>query len=263
MQIITLLSDWGTKDPYLAAVKGRIVSQVPESVIVDLSHEVSPFDITQASFILRQAYSNFPKGTIHIIGINTVASIETPHTVLKFDGQYFIGADNGIFNLILDGEKPEEIIELDVMQDSPFFTFSTRDLFVKAAAHLAEGKPLSGLGTPKEEINQRFSFMPVVEGNVLKGKVIYIDNYENLITNISATRFQEFGNGDAFRIDLRGSQYKLNRLYTSYTDVSEGEPVALFGTHGFLEIAICMGTASSLLGIDIDDMVRVEFQRTL
>ncbi len=263
MNIITLISDWGTKDPYLAAVKGRLVSSIPDLLIVDLSHDINPFDITQASFILRQAYTNFPEGTIHIIGINTIASIETPHTVLKFAGQYFIGADNGIFNLLMDNEKAEEIIELDLMQDSPFFTFSTRDLFVKVAMHLAQGNPMSELGVAKEDINQCLSFMPVIEGNVLKGKVIYIDNYENLITNISVKKFHEFGNGDSFHIDLRGSQYTINRLFTSYSDVNDGDPVALFGTHGFLEIAINMGTASSLLGMYIDDMVRVEFLRNI
>lgn len=261
MQIITLLSDWGTKDPYLAAVKGRILSGMPEAIIVDLSHDVTPFDITQASFILRQAYKNFPEGTIHIIGLNTEASIETPHTVLKFEGQYFIGADNGIFNLLMAGEEADQIVELDIMQDSPFFTFSTRDLFVKAAVLLAKKEPIEKLGTAKTEVNQRLSFMPVKEGNILKGKVIYIDNYENLITNVTVEQFQEFGKGDPFRIDLRNSQYTLNRLYTSYADVNEGDPVALFGTHGFLEIAICLGTASSLLGMYVDDMVRIEFLR--
>lgn len=261
MQIITLLSDWGVKDSYLSSVKGQLLSRIPEISIVDISHSITPFDITEASFVLRQAYKNFPAGTIHIIGINTVASIETPHTVLKFDGHYFIGADNGIFNLLTEGSKPEEVIELDIMQDSPFFTFSTRDLFIKAAVHIAEGKALSDMGQPREEINKRYSFLPVREGNELKGKIIYIDNYENLITNISLQMFDKFGKSDPFRIDFRSSRYSIKRLSTSYSDVSEGELVALFGTHGFLEIAINMGTASSLLGMSVDDMIRIEFLR--
>ncbi|PID94299.1 MAG: hypothetical protein CSA95_03790 [Bacteroidetes bacterium] len=263
MQTITLLSDWGMKDPYLASVKGAIVSQIPEATLIDLSHEITPYDVTEASFILRQAYGNFPKGTIHLIGINTTASLETPHLVVKHAGQYFIGADNGIFNLLLENEEPEEIVELEIIQETPFFTFSTRDVFIKAALHLSQGKPMHTLGRSKTAINQRHSFLPVIEPNNLKGKVIYIDRYENLVTNISIKKFQEVGQGNPFRIDLRKRKYTLTNLHTSYTDVEEGMPVALFGSHGLLEIAICMGNASSLLGIYIDDMVRIEFLKNV
>lgn len=261
MQLITLLSDWGTKDPYVASVKGLIASRLPEARIIDISHDVPPFNITQASFILRNSYPSFPPGTIHIIGINTEASIETPHTLLKFKDQYFISADNGLFNLLIGEEEPDEIIELDLMQDSEFFTFSTRDLFIKAAVLIAQGEDINTLGTKKSAINQRLSFLPVKEGNVLKGKVIYIDNYENLITNITINQFQSFGKGDPFRLEFRSLAYVIKRLSTSYADVAEGEQVALFGSHGFLEIAINKGAAAGLLGMTVDDMVRIEFIR--
>ncbi|NCD41589.1 MAG: hypothetical protein EOL88_05800 [Bacteroidia bacterium] len=260
MQIITLLSDWGTRDPYLASVKGQLALRLPEAQIIDISHDITPFDITQASFVLRQAFPNFPEGTIHLIGINTEASIETPHTLIKYCGHYFIGADNGIFNLLMSGEEAQQIIELDLMQDSEFFTFSTKDLFIKAAVFLATGTAAEALGTVKTTINTRYSFLPVKDGNVLKGKVIYIDNYENLITNITAQQFESFGKGNPFQVLFRSSQYRIKRLSTSYSDVSEGEMVALFGTHGFLEIAINRGTAASLLGMSVDDMIRIEFQ---
>ncbi|PIE87975.1 MAG: hypothetical protein CSA04_04310 [Bacteroidetes bacterium] len=128
---------------------------------------------------------------------------------------------------------------------------------------MTQGKPMEALGHPRTEINQRHSFLPVIEPNNLKGKVIYIDRYENLVTNISTKKFREVGQGNPFRIDLRNREYSLTHLHTSYTDVKEGEPVALFGSHGLLEIAICMGNASSLLGIHIDDMVRIEFLKPL
>src|ERR1039457_4038386 len=177
MPIITLTSDWGIKDHYLAAVKGAIYNKLPDVRIVDISHAIPPFDLNQAAFIIRNFYKNFPPGTIHILGINTEASIETPHTLVIQDGHYFIGSDNGIFSLIFD-EKPDTVIELDVLQDSDYFTFADRDVFVKVACHIAEGKPVEQLGTPKNSILQKMSFKPAIDGNLIKGKVIFIDRSE-------------------------------------------------------------------------------------
>ena len=102
MPIITLTSDWGTKDHYLASVKGVILKQIPEARIVDISHNISPHNLTEAAFIIRNCYHDFPEGTIHIIGVSTIESEHTPHTIICTEGQYFIGADNGIFSLIFD-----------------------------------------------------------------------------------------------------------------------------------------------------------------
>jgi S-adenosyl-L-methionine hydrolase (adenosine-forming) len=257
MAIITLTSDWGLKDHYLAAVKGAIYSHLPDAVIVDISHQIPSFDLNQAAFIIRNFYKNFPPGTIHILGINTEASIDSPHTVIFHEGQYFIGSDNGIFSLIFD-EDPETIIELDVIQDSDYFTFSTRDVFVKVACHLAAGKPLKDLGRPKEKILRRISFKPVIDGSLIKGKVIYVDSYENAFTNITEPLFKSMTRGKKFLIQFRTASYKIDKIRRSYTDVVEGEMLALFSTSGLLEIAINQGKASSLLGLKIDQPVLVE-----
>jgi S-adenosylmethionine hydrolase len=132
MPIITLTSDWGHSDHYIGAVKGSILSLLPDVKIIDISHQVAPFNIEQAAFILKNCYKNFPKGTIHIIGVNTEESDKNPHTVVFINDHYFIGTDNGIFSMIFD-KPPKKIIELNIMQDSDYFTFSTRDRFVKAA----------------------------------------------------------------------------------------------------------------------------------
>ncbi|MCK4679155.1 MAG: SAM-dependent chlorinase/fluorinase [Bacteroidales bacterium] len=259
MPIITLISDWGCKDPYLASVKGTILKQLPETVIVDISHDIPPFDINQASFILKNSYKAFPPKTIHIIAINSEASIETPHTVVEYDEHFFIGADNGIFPLVMDGE-PTKIVELEIFQDSDYFTFSSRDVFVKAAIHIANtGKP-EDLGTIKTKLNERISFKPVVEENIIRGKVIYIDSFENLITNITEKQFNKIRNGKKFEITFRTPGYVINTICDSYSDVPAGEMLAIFGSTGFLEIAMNKGNASSLLGMDLDEIVRVEFK---
>jgi S-adenosyl-L-methionine hydrolase (adenosine-forming) len=257
MAIITLTSDWGLKDYYLAAVKGAIYSQLPDALVVDISHQIPSFDLNQAAFIIRNFYRNFPPGTIHILGINTEASIDSPHTLVYHQGHYFIGSDNGIFSLIFD-EAPEVIIELDVIQDSDYFTFSTRDVFVKVACHIAKGRPLEELGPPKPKIMTRMSFQPVIDGNLIKGKVIYVDSYENVFTNITEPLFKSHTRGKKFIIQFRSASYRITEIMRSYNDVVEGEMLALFSTSGHLEIAINLGKASSLLGLKIDQPVLVE-----
>ncbi|HNS18324.1 MAG TPA: SAM-dependent chlorinase/fluorinase [Bacteroidales bacterium] len=258
MAVITLTSDWGTKDPYLASVKGALLSQLPDVTIVDVSHQIAPFDLNQASFVLRNSYKNFPAGTVHIIGISTEASIDTPHTLAVYDGHYFIGADTGIFSLIFDHE-PEKIIELDIIQDSDYFTFSERDVFVKVAVHIVQGNPVEQLGVKRPLLTRLISFQPVADGKIIKGKIIYVDVYENLITNISSHLFRTVGKGSRFTITFRNPQYKIRSISTSYSDVPEGEMLAIFGTTGLLEIAMNRGNAGSLLGMNVDDPVRVEF----
>jgi S-adenosylmethionine hydrolase len=258
MPVISITSDWGLKDHYLAAVKGSILSHIPDAEIVDISHDIPSFDLNQTSFIIRNSYKYFPQGSIHIIGVKSDASIETPHTAVLFDGHYFLGADNGVFSLIFDKE-PEKIVEIDMIQDSDSFTFSTRDVFVMAAAHLAQGENIEKLGNVKNSLMQKMSFAPVVEKNAIKGKVIYIDNYENVITNIRESVFKENVGKTPFSIVFRTPGYAISSISKSYDDVQEGEMLALFSSGSHLEIAINLGKASSLLGLHLDDIVRIEF----
>jgi len=257
MAVITLTSDWGLKDHYAGVVKGAILRHLPDATIVDISHQVPAFDLNQAAFIIRNFYGSFPSGSIHIIAINSEAAIETPHTLVRHKDQYFIAADNGIFSLLFD-EKPEQIIEIDVIQDSDYFTFPTRDVFVKVACHIAEGKPLSELGHPKEHVLQKMAFQPVIQGDLIKGKVIYIDNYENVYVNISEKLFLSATKGKKFAITFRSPSYRITTISKSYKDVNQGEMLALFSTSGYIEIAIREGKASSLLGLKTDQLVTVE-----
>ncbi len=256
MPIITLISDWGLKDHYSGAVKGAILAKMPEATIVDISHSIPSFEIEQAAFVIRNSYRYFPEGTVHIIGVNTEESDTNPHTAVEVDGQFFIGTDNGIFSLIFD-KPPDKIVELTIIQDSDSFTFSTLDRFVKAAVHLAQGKKIEELGAVKDKIIEKILLKPVVNDNVIKGHVIYIDSYENIITNIKEPLFIEVCNGRKFGIFFR--TYEINKISRSYTDVPVGEILALFDSNGYLEIAMNQGNASGLLGMDYKDLVRIEF----
>jgi S-adenosylmethionine hydrolase len=257
MAIITLTSDWGVKDHYAGAVKGAILRLLPEAQIVDISHHIPAFDLNQAAFIVRNFYRNYPEGTIHILAINTEAAIETPHTLVFHHGHYFIGADNGIFSLLFD-DKPTRIIELDIIQDSDYFTFPSRDVFVKVACHIAAGKPIEALGHPKDKLLQKMAFQPVIQGDMIKGKVIYLDNYENAFINIPESLFRSIVKNHKFSISFRSANYSIDEISKSYKDVSPGVMLALFSSSGYLEIAIREGKAGSLLGLKMDQLVTVE-----
>ncbi|MDY6437341.1 MAG: SAM-dependent chlorinase/fluorinase [Bacteroidales bacterium] len=256
MAIITLTSDWGQSDYYVAAVKGAILSAVPGVNVVDITHNIEPWDIASAAFIIRNCYRNFPEGTIHIIAVETEESAEKPHIALKANGHYFIGTDNDIFSLIL-GDTPYEAVTIEVIQDSDYFTFTTRDRFVKVAAMIANGQSFSEIGHPYPEIRKCVTFQPTIDGNSIHGIVTFVDSYENLVTNITKELFEKMRNGRKF--EIRIGKYVIDKVCRSYTEVAIPDVVALFGTHGFLEIAINHGRAASLLGFSRDSSVDIFF----
>jgi S-adenosylmethionine hydrolase len=256
MPIITLTSDWGLKDHYIGAVKGSILSRIPQAVIVDITHTIPSFNSEQAAFVLKNAWTHFPKGTIHILAVNTEESEKHPHTAIEYDGHFFIGTDTGVFSLLFD-RVPEKIVEIQIPQDTPFFTFSTRDRFVKVAVHIAQGGKLEELGTLRSKILQKILLNPVVDHHIIKGHVMYIDSYENVITNITEPVFNEIKGDRKFLLQFR--TYEIKKISRSYQDVPQGELLALFDSNRYLEIAINQGNAAGLLGLDYKDMVRVEF----
>ncbi|MBE0636893.1 MAG: SAM-dependent chlorinase/fluorinase [Bacteroidales bacterium] len=258
MALITLLSDWGTKDHYAGMVKGKILSKIPGATIVDISHTIPAFNLNSAAFVLKNAYFNFPKGTIHIVDITSEATIEMPHVLIAYDGMFFIGADNGIFSLAFDRE-PDTLIEIDIHQESDTFTFAAYDVFVKVAQHISEGKDLKELGPVRDELTKKIPLRPVTTDNLIKGHVVYVDSYENVFTNIDHDLFVKIGQKRPFRVLFGASRYSVKKISNSYKDVHEGEIVALFSSSGNLQIAVSMGNASGLLGLKVDDTVRVEF----
>lgn len=259
MPIITLTSDWGTRDHYLGMVKGSILSKIPNATIVDITHNIPPFNLNSASFVLRNVVPTFPKNTIHIIDINSDATIDMPHTVLHSNGQYLIGADNGLFSLILDSE-PDEAFEIDMIQDSDCFTFSACDIFIKIAKHIVDGKSLSEVGPPRKPLTQRFPLKPVTSESMINGHIIYIDRYQNAFTNITKQMFYKVGRKRPFTISFSSTRYQLTKIKDSYKDPTQGKILALFSYTGQLQIALSNGNAAGLLGFKIADPVMVEFQ---
>ncbi len=253
MPIITLLSDWGLADHYVASVKGAILSRIPDAVIVDISHNIRLFDIKHASFVMRNAWHNFPEGTIHIIGVDSIESDKHPHVIVKSEGHYFIGADTGLLSIILN-EKPEKIIAISVNQDSGYFTFPSRDRFIKVAALLAKGTSMDELGEPLTSLTLKTLLQPDFDGKTIYGKVMHIDNYENVFVNITDRFVNECMGKNTYRIVCK--KEVIPRV-KAYDDLREGSNCALYASNGYLQIAVNRGKAASLLGLSIDSEVLV------
>ena len=257
MAIITLTTDLGSKDFYQAALKGSILSILPTANIVDITHEVPSFNISYAAFVLKNVYPYFPKNTVHLIGIDSVFSESTKYVALKYKDHFFVGADNGIFSLLFD-EKPDEIVELNIMQDLKYLHFPLVDIFVKAATSLAKGGKLKDVGIATAEIEQRTLLHPVIERDIIRGSVIYIDTFCNVITNITKDLFTKIQRNRDFTLYFRKSE-TISQLSWHYNEVQEGEKLCLFGISNHLESAINKGKASGLLGLHLNDIVKVEF----
>ncbi len=275
MAIITLTTDFGEKDHFAGATKGAIYSELPDVKIVDISHSVSPFNIPEAGYIIQNAYSSFPKGTIHIIGIDSEINQENKHIALKLDDHYFICANNGIISMICSEIMPEKIVEINI-HDKIQTSFPVLDVFVKVACHIARGGTLEVIGKPINEIKPIKNIVPYVNDDKTQiiGSVIYVDNYGNVITNIKRDFFETIQKGRAFEISARN--YKFKTIFKKYSDIvnfeipeekrfDEGRGLVVFNSGDFLEIAVyksnsaTIGSASSLMGLGIMDTVSVNF----
>jgi len=267
MPIITLTTDLGLKDHYVASIKGAILSQLEDVKIVDISHEIDAFNISQTAYVIRNCYKNFPKGSIHILGVDTEISLENSHMAIFADGHYFTSTDNGIFSLLFDELKPEKIVELNISQNTDSLTFPIKDVFVIAACHIARGGTLEIIGKEISRFKDiKSELKPVTEHDseskkdIIKGAVIYIDSYGNAATNISKNLFEDVRKGRDFVILFGRENERISRVVEKYKEAHQGEKLAIFGTNGMLEIAQNKGRATDLLGLKLHDYIRIEFK---
>ncbi len=254
--VITLISDWGQKDVYIALVKATIYNSMPHVPCVDISHDIAPFNVNQTAYLLAQIWHLYPKGSVHIIGVDTEASLQNPHVVVAYHGHFFIGADNGIFDLLFP-DTDMQAYEIDMYQKSNKYTFSVRDVFVPVAVGLMQGKSLEHFGQPYLQLKKRRAFQPVIDEKSIKTKVIYTDAYHNVVCNLTEALFKQYTRRRKYRIILNADSV-LHTISSAYGDVKEGMPLALFNTAGFLEIAVNKGKAAGLLGLQVNDIVHID-----
>ncbi|MBB4118026.1 hypothetical protein GGR32_000298 [Mesonia hippocampi] len=275
MAIITLTSDFGYKDPSTAMVKGTILCELPNANIVDISHDISPFHIMEAAYVIKNAYKSFPKGSIHIISVDTEQTYNKKQIALFMDGHYFICANNGVLSLVASEINPDKIVEINI-QENKNPSFPTLDTFVKVACHIARGGSLDVIGKNVISLEKLKAHKPIIYEQEQKiiAHIIYIDNYGNLVTNVSKKLFNQIGKGQTFIIDARSN--KFTKIVASYSEVikfdtensnlnESGKKIALFNTASYLELAIyksnpkTVGGAASLFGLGLSDTVTIKF----
>lgn len=255
MPIVTLTTDFGWRDYYLAIIKGAMLCEHPQLNIVDITHSIKNYDIVQAAFLFRNAWRSFPEGTIHLISVNDYYAPGKRYLATAFGGHFFIAPDNGVFTLIFDAESPPHFYELEYEEGSPF---ALRDTYARAVGYLAHGRPLIEIGLPAQDIEQRITLQPVISHSQIRGSIIYIDNYDNAISNITRVLFDKVGGGRSFKL-LFKRHPPLSRLSGHYHDLPVGEPLCLFNAAGYLEIAVNMGRAGTLLGLKEEDTIQIDF----
>ena len=258
MSIITITSDFGLKDPYLAVLKGQIFNQLPDINIIDISNDIDKFNIPQAAYIVKNTFENFPKNTVHLISIG-VPDSDMDFLIIKHKEQYFIGLDNGMFSLIFENQ-PIIAYRLNLSAPPELSSFPEKSLLVAAAAHLSRGGVPEVIAEPIQGLRSMISYAPVIQDNIIRTSVVHIDSYGNLITNLTKDVFNKNIKGRSITINFRSTKEQVNTISRSYSDVDPGETVALFNSAGHLEIAFLLGNASGLLGIRINDTISIQFR---
>lgn len=254
MLIATLTTDFGWQDFYVGRIKGALLSAYQPLQLVDITHHVEPYDIVRAAFILKNAYVSFPKGTLHLVCVNDHYQANNHFIAFEEEGQIFVGPDNGLFSMVFPTIKGP-IHQLEVPQND---SFPLSEVLARAVAHFGQGGALPAIGPLKEQITRRFSLQPVTSADRIRGTVIHVDRYENVVVNIEQGLFEQIAEGRSFSLYFKRHDPIL-RLSKNYHEVPVGEVLCLFNASGLLEIAINMGKASSLLGLHLDDTVQVDF----
>lgn len=247
MALITLTSDIGQQDYLVGALKGQLLQINPAFSLIDISHSLSPFNYPQAAYVCRNAINNFPPYTFHLLLVNLFEKKPEQLLLAYHQEQYILCADNGLLTMILEG-KPEMLIGLPLEKAAIKNTLYCARVMGQAVQELQAGTSLMDIGTPDVRFTETNHLRPLFSDNWIEGQIIFIDNFENIIVNITHAQFEEQRKGRSFKIVFRRNEV-ISTISETYADVQEGEKLALFNAAGYLEIAINKGNAAGLLGL--------------
>ncbi len=247
MPLITLTSDIGSQDFLVGAIKGQLLSINPEFNIVDISHNLSPFNYPQAAYVCRNAIKNFPDGTFHLVLVNLFDQRPEHLLLIHYNNQYIGCADNGLITMILE-EVPQTIVALSLNKSAQKNTLYCASVFAKAFDQILAGDAFETIGDPNISIEVKNPLRALLGNNWIEGQIIFIDNFENVIINITKDEFEEQRRGRSFKIVFKRDEI-IDKISDTYADVTESEKLALFNSAGYLEIAINKGNAAGLFGL--------------
>ncbi len=246
--IITLLTDFGTKDHYVASMKGVILNINPQCSLVDITHEVIPQDVQGGALILAHTFSYFPKGTVHLCVVDPGVGSPRKPVLVATQNYFFVGPDNGLFSLMMRRERVKQVV---VLTREEYFlpkvstTFHGRDIFAPVAAHLSLGVKPNAFGYETRLLKTLEIGNPIIKDGKLSGAILHVDAFGNLISNIDGEKLFQFIRGRPFVI--RAGRKIIRELKRGYWEGKRGEPIALIGSGGFLEISVRDGSAQMML----------------
>lgn len=252
MSVITLLTDFGEKDHYVASLKAKLYSLLPDHRVFDVSHQVKKYHISHAAFLLNQVYHEYPVGSIHIIDVGSQSTDQPRFLLAEIDDHFFIGPDNGILS-ILTSEKLEKVVDLGISKS----TFPAKDLMVDVAAKLVYTPDISKIADTTDKFVVLKRREVKITDTSIHGNVIHVDDYGNLITNIQKDHFDAVSDNRSTQVKFRFEV--IEQIVQNYGDVDGGEIAVFFNDLQLLEIAINQGNAKQLLGLKYDTPITIEF----
>jgi S-adenosylmethionine hydrolase len=255
MAIVTLLTDSGESDHYVAAIKAKILSVNPGLNLIDISHRISPCDLAHGAFVLKSVFRDFPKGTVHLVGVDANGGKEDQPIAIQLEDHFFVCSDNGLIGLISD-KNHQLAVALNSINPIQT-TFPEKDILASAAARLASGVAITSLGKPLTDFKKMLNRQVKATRRIIAGHVMRVDNYGNLITNILKQDFDILSKGKTYTIQFGGE--KTRRIQTEYHQVEQGDCFVLFNSLGLLEIGINKGNGCELLGLQYDSPVNITF----
>ncbi len=265
---ITLTTDYGIRDPYVGILKGVISTIAPSAIVIDLVHEVEPFDIAGASYILAASYKEFPEGTVHVAIVDPGVGSSRKPIAIATRNYYFVGPDNGVLLPAAKRDGIELVVNLD--REEYYYrkpvsgTFHGRDIFAPIAAHIARGTPLERLGTPitvEELVGSPIEFVCIKDKGRVRTRVIHVDRFGNLITSCTHEEFEKAAGitmGSKVTIRARSGETYRAVYKESFSLARPGEMVVYRGSLGFLEVGVYMGSLSKLTGLKRGDELTIE-----
>jgi len=261
--IVTLLSDFGLRDPYVAEMKAVILSISPDACIVDISHEIEEFNIRMGAFILASATPYFPQGTVHVAVVDPGVGTKRHPIIIQTERSFYVGPDNGLLLLSALKEEVSHVYHIKnpkYMRPKISTTFHGRDIFAPAAAYLSMGCAPSRFGPEIEDYFVPQFAKPYVKEGELIGEAMYVDGFGNVVTNISLKDLEklETSMGDLLRVRIKRKTFDM-RFCPAYGDVPVRTPLVIVGSHDFLEISINQGDASKGLNLKVGDTLGMYF----
>lgn len=247
MPLVTLTSDIGHQDYLVSAIKAQLLRIDPGFSLIDITHTITPFNYPQAAYICRSAFKNFPDFSYHMILVNLFEKKPEQLLLAFHHNQYILCADNGLLNMILE-DKPEMVIGIPLDKLAIKNTTYCVAVMGTVIKQLIDGVSITSIGEPDVNYIEKNHLRPLLDNNWIEGQIIFIDNFENVIINITHEQFEEQRKGRSFRIVFKRDEI-IDRISESYADVNEGEKLALFNSANYLEIAINKGNAAGLFGL--------------